>query len=159
VVKMKIEKVSINYATINDLDFIINGIREINKIEKEKISDFNFLKREVSKLISKKEILCIKLDNKLIGFLEFLISRKTPYGLNYGNEDKKFCWVNNMFIQKNYRSKGYGKFLFRKLYSICKRRNIHRILLDVFEVNENAKPFYQKEGFQNKIHIMEKKLK
>jgi ribosomal protein S18 acetylase RimI-like enzyme len=158
--KIRDEKsVSIAYATNEESDFIFNGIQEICKIEKETSDGKVWLNKSIKSSIKRKNIVCLKLNGKIAGFLEFIISKKEPYGINYEKEKKNFCWVNNMFVDKKYRGKGFGEEMFNELYKICKKKGINKIMLDVFKVNEPSRRFYEIEGFKNKINIMERWLK
>ncbi|NCN86688.1 GNAT family N-acetyltransferase [archaeon] len=153
------KNIIIEKATLKDIDFIIEGIKEICKIEKEPVDKKSELKKVITREIKEKEVFMAKLDGQVMGFLEVLFSKKEPYGINYGDEKKQYCWVNNMYVIKKFRKKGIGKLLFKKLEEICKKRKIDKIMLDVFEVNFKAHKFYDKIGFESKIHIMEKELK
>ena len=151
---MKIRK-----AKKEDVNFVLNGIKEICKIEKEKINSIKFLDKRVLNNIRKKRIILLEVEGKPVGFLEFIFSKKQPYGIDYEDEKKEFCWVNNMFVVKEFRRKGVGNDLFQELERICKKRKIKVILLDVFRINRKAGKFYKKEDFNPKIYVLEKKLK
>ena len=57
-----------------------------------------------------------------------------------------------------HRGEGIGKLLHKDLAGICKKWKIREIMLDVFERNENARKFYEKEGFEEFVHILIEKL-
>jgi GNAT superfamily N-acetyltransferase len=153
------KKVIFEKATTKDIPFIIKGINEIYKIEKQPSDKRSVLEKKIKIQIKQKQIIVAKIGEKTIGFLEFLFSKKEPYGINYDDEKEKYCWVNNMYVKKELRGLGIGKLFFKELKKICKDKKIKRIMLDVFEVNENGKKFYKKTGFKQETHIMEEKLK
>ena len=156
---MKMEKYQIVNAEKGDLDFIIHGLKEIDKIEGGEINNLKSLRKKIVKSINKKQIICMKYQDNTIGFLEFLFSKKQPFGINYEDEKTKFCWANNMFIDEKFRRNGIGSKLFKRMEEICKEKQVKKILFDVFEINRDSKAFCEKEGFRTKINIMEKKLK
>lgn len=152
-------KVEIKNAKTEDIPFVIEGIKEICKIEKQKPESDKSLLKTTFKAIKKKEILIVTNKNHQIGFLQFTFSKKSPYGLDYGNWDRRFAWIEWVYVSKNYRKKGIGKTLIKKLNSICKKNKIHEVLLDVFEVNKNAREFYSKSHFVRQINILSERLK
>ena len=149
----------IRRARKDDLNFILEGIKEICEIENEKINNLNLLKNKLKKSIRRGGIICVIKDEKIRGFLEFIFSKKEPYGINYENEKKSFCWINNLYISKELRRKGIGTKLLQELEKICKEKEINKIMFDVFAVNKRAKKFYDKMKFGIKLQIMEKELK
>lgn len=87
-------------------------------------------------------------DNSLIGFVWSYIKK----------ENTKIAHVNYFFIKDNYRSKGIGEILIKKLQEKLSLINVKEIELLVDIVNERAIKFYTKQGFSIK-EKKEKKLK
>lgn len=58
----------------------------------------------------------------------------------------KYIWINEMHIHKDYRSKGYGSILYRKLQDWCKENDIKRIMGMVEESEERTLNFYKKQN-------------
>lgn len=54
----------------------------------------------------------------------------------------------NMAVAHPYRRKGIAKRLLQEVFSLAKKRQVERILLEVRESNLNAIALYQKSGFQ-----------
>lgn len=146
-------------AEKRDILFILNGINEICKIEKQKVYKKSELIKIIKSSLRKKEIKIAIDKNKVVGFIQFKFSKLNPYGIDYGKYEKKYCWIDWMYVSKEFRGKGIGRSLHNYVRSICKKKNISEIMLDVFKVNKNAIKFYKKEGFIEFIHILKEKIK
>ena len=155
--KKSTRKTIIEFATEKDLKLIIKGIKEICNIEKQKPKKEAILINNIKKAIRNKRIIIAKRDNKKIGFIQFTFSNKEPYGLDYGKR-KKYCWIEWMYVVKNCRRKGIGDIMFKNIINICKKNRVNEVMLDVFEVNKNAREFYKKERFDSFINIMKKRI-
>jgi len=149
--------INLEHASYANINFIIRGIKEICKIEQQEPEKIKILVKNTKRAIKNKRIRIIKKDGMIRGFVQFTFSSKEPYGLDYGKR-KRYCWVEWMYIAKSYRRKGFGRQLHKDLMKICNKNNVKEIMLDVFEVNENARNFYQKEKFKDFIHILREKV-
>ncbi|MFA5888314.1 MAG: GNAT family N-acetyltransferase [Candidatus Nanoarchaeia archaeon] len=149
----------IRYAIRSDIPFILQGIREVCKIEMEKPDKKPKLIRLINKAMKKKEIRVVTQDGKTAGFVQFQFTRKSPYGIEYGDYGKSFCWIDWMYVAKKFRRSGIGNALHNEIRRICKNRRVSEIMLDVFHVNESARKFYTKEGFSEFIHILKEKIR
>lgn len=148
----------IRYASEEDIPFIIQGIKEISIVEKQKPDKDVMILKFIKLALKKNEIKVISKDKKVIGFIQFKFTNKNPYGIEYGKYERRFCWVDWWYIAKDYRNKGFGKILHQDIISLCKRKKIKEVMLDVFHVNSSAFGFYKKEGFSEFIHIMREKI-
>lgn len=76
----------------------------------------------------------IKLENKVIGYIIERISDKEIY-------------IENLIIRNKYRNNGFGTQVINSLIkrSINEKKSI---ALKVLKINENAKRFYERLGFQ-----------
>jgi len=63
-----------------------------------------------------------------------------------------------MYVRKGFRGKGIGKALHEDVVSICKKKGIKEILLDVFQINSLARKFYEKEDFSQFIQILRERI-
>lgn len=154
----------IRYAKPSELNFILRGIKEICTFEEssvwiEKFAYFGNLMRsnsspKVRKAIQKKNILIAILEKKPVGFLWFSISKKCPYGINYGEYSKKYLWIDFSFVSKKFRKHGIGTALYNESFKIAKRKKICTVVLDVFEINKLSMKFHKKLGFEPKIHLL-----
>jgi len=152
-------QIKIRNATSKDLNFIYGGTIDICKIEKQTPEKKSFTIKQLKLAIKNKKIRIAYLSEKPIGFVQFTFSNKSPYGLKYGRWKRKFCWIEWMYVSKGNRLQGIGKLLKKDLEKIVKRKKIKEIMLDVFEINKNAKKFYLKNEFKDIIHIMTTNLK
>lgn len=149
----------IRFATKKDIPFIVKGIQEICRIEKENPDKKENIIKITKKALRKKEIkVAVDKNNKPIGFIQFKFTNKTPYGIEYGNYERKYCWIDWMYTSEKYRGKGIGSILHKDILPICKKAKIKEIILDVFQVNPKAKKFYEKEGFREYIYLLKEKI-
>lgn len=148
----------IRYAEKGDINFILQGIREICRIERQKPDSKAKLVNQIKKVIRKKEIRIIAQDKEAIGFIQFTFTKKSPYGIEYGNYERRFCWIDWMYVAKKFRNKGIGRALHKEVASACKKQGISEIMLDVFHINNSAMEFYKKEGFLEFIHILRERI-
>jgi len=153
----KSQKVVLEKATAEELPFIIKGVKEICKIEKQKSEDSALLRKTIRKAIEEKKIIVAKVDDSLVGFLQFAFSNKEPYGLDYGKR-RKFCWIEWMYVARPFRKKEIGHSMHKELIKLCKAKGIKEIMVDVFEVNKKARAFYEREAFSNFIHILRERV-
>jgi GNAT superfamily N-acetyltransferase len=151
-------QIKIQNATKKDINFIYNGTTDICKIEKQKPEKKAFTIKQLKQAIQTKKVRVAHLNKKPVGFVQFTFSNKSPYGLEYGRWERKFCWIEWMYITKKNRRQGIGILLKKDLEKICKKKKVNEIMLDVFEVNKKAKKFYIKNGFNDVIHIMTTKI-
>lgn len=72
--------------------------------------------------------------------------------------DSKVIWIDEIYIDENYRKKGIGRFLIEEVKRRAKQINCNQIELNCWEFNENAMEFYKKIGFKTQRRIMELKI-
>ena len=89
----------------------------------------------------------------------FEVSRKTPFGVDYGPWSERFAWVSWSFVDAPRRGKGVGKALYAEFERECRRRGIKEVMLDVFEVNAKSRAFHEKLGFAPLLSIYSKKTR
>ena len=143
---------SIRNARLQDTKFVLDGIREIFRIEND-----IFVYREKKKLainaIMNKQVRVVIEENKPIGFSWFRISDLTPFGLDYGKWSRKYCWISFVYVVKSYRNQGIGSLLYEDIMKICKKKGIKQIMLDIFAVNKKSARFHEKIGFKPLLGI------
>lgn len=138
----------------------INDIDELQKIGKqtfrETFQDSNseenmvsYLKESFSteKLIKElnnenSEFYFVKTDNKIIGYLK----------VNFGDaqtelSDNKGFEIERIYVLKEYHGKKVGQLLYNKAIEIAKGKEVDFIWLGVWEHNNRAIRFYEKNGF------------
>jgi ribosomal protein S18 acetylase RimI-like enzyme len=89
------------------------------------------------------EFYIVSENDELIGYLK----------VNIGTAQTEFNTENNLEIERIYVLKGYhgkkvGQLLFEKAEDLAQRKQVDFIWLGVWEKNERAIHFYQKNGFE-----------
>jgi len=87
------------------------------------------------------EILVMKIDNKVVGMVSLLYSISTALG-------GKVAILEDMVMEPEYRSQGFGKELLHEAIQLAKDRNCLRLTLLTDFDNERAQTFYRQAGFQ-----------
>lgn len=83
----------------------------------------------------------------------------------YMNESENFSFITTISVEPAYHKKGIAQLLLNTLVNVClANRNIHRIQLEVAEVNSKAISFYKKNNFikieqKSQIQILAKEIK
>jgi ribosomal protein S18 acetylase RimI-like enzyme len=95
--------------------------------------------------------LCIYDGEKCIGLTGIWIATKLYSG--------KYIELDNVVIDKDYRSKGIGKMLCDKAIEEGRRAGCETVMLDAYAENQDAHRFYFREGFIIRGFHFLKKLK
>ena len=146
---------NIRYAQEDDFNFIVEGLEKTRIIEKRPEKDIKAGisdKRKIKKAIKTKNIRVLVEEEKLIGFIFFL----TDYDVMLIHQ--KFLWIDLIFINEDFRGKGYGKLLYEDSIKIAKKLGIKKIVIDIFEANRNSLNFHKKIGFKPLYAIYYKEL-
>lgn len=129
------------YATREDIDLIYafikklaeyEGMPEAVKASKEMIEEWMFERK-------KAEVLFAVLDEKEIGFSLFYESFAAYVG-------KGGIFIDDLFICPEFRGKGYGKELLRKMAQIALERECGRLEWLCLRDNTHSMKFYQHMG-------------
>ena len=113
---------NIRYAIVEDIDFWLSLDKHISlEVLKKKMLD--------------KECLVILDENNYVGILRF----------NYFWDNTPF--VNMLYIKNEYQRNGYGKELMLFLENEMKNKG-HNEVMTSTQINEEAKCFYAKLGYQ-----------
>tara|TARA_B100001063_G_scaffold138607_2_gene129503 strand:+ start:9508 stop:9927 length:420 start_codon:yes stop_codon:yes gene_type:complete len=113
---------------------LINEFRPIGlDITKKKFEELydNIFKNSI--------IYVIIVDDKIIGSSKLLIEQKFIHKLS------KYGHIEDVIVNSNYRSNGYGKKLIKHIIDYCKENNFYKITLTC---NEKLVPFYEKNNFK-----------
>lgn len=112
----------IRYATLNDINIILQY-------------DTHISKNELENIINLKRVLLMFDDNRFIGWLRYnLFWDSIPF-------------MNMLYILDEYQNKGFGKALVNYWETEMKLLNYNILLTSTVE-KENAKSFYQKLGYK-----------
>lgn len=66
--------------------------------------------------------------------------------------------ISELIISKKYRNCGIGQALLVKMEAYFKKNQCKYIQLDVFAYNKNAKKFYEKNNYEDRLIVMSKKI-
>jgi len=133
-----------------DISSIINLRNEFDIYHKkfDKLLSINTKRKKFNRRFIKNKfknrsvILLAALDrNKIIGYTLGWIEKKQPYDFRVG-------YICDLFITKNYRNKGVGKILIKKLINQFKAEKIRYVGLDVYSNNKNAIKTFYSIGFR-----------
>lgn len=134
-------KHQIRFANINDLDKIIYFITELAIYEKmldEVVVTKDLLKKW---LIEEKiaEVIFVMENHKEVGFALFFHNYSTFVG-------RAGIYLEDLYVLPNYRHKGYGKALIKKLANICIERECGRFEWCCLNWNKPSIDFYLSLG-------------
>lgn len=134
-------ELSFRFADINDCGLILNFIRELATYENmldEVIATEDLLKEWIFEK-KKAEVLFALEDNKEIGFALFFHNFSTFLG-------RAGIYLEDLFVLKEYRSKGYGKAILKKLAQITVERGCGRLEWSCLDWNQPSIDFYLSLG-------------
>ncbi|MCP2597545.1 ribosomal protein S18-alanine N-acetyltransferase [Candidatus Aminicenantes bacterium AC-335-B20] len=132
---------------INNFNFISlrkmreEDVDEVVEIEKLSFSTpwsrFAFLSEIYNQPISSPFIIEDSRDNRIIGYVIYWV---------IGDE----AHINNIALHPEYRGKGIGEFVLRKIIELIKKAGAKSVSLEVRPSNIPARKLYRKLGFQLK---------
>jgi GNAT superfamily N-acetyltransferase len=129
-------------ATAQDVPSILSFIRDLAEFEKlahevvateEKLKNTLFGERPVA------EVLIAEWEGKPAGFALFFHSYSTFLA-------KPGIYLEDLFVRTEFRSKGIGEALLRRLAALAKERDCGRLEWSVLDWNERALKFYRSLG-------------
>lgn len=131
----------IRYANENDISLILDFIRQLAVYEKmldEVVATEDLLKEW---LFERKvaEVIFVMEDSVEVGFALFFHNFSTFLG-------KAGIYLEDLFVKPEYRGKGYGKALIKKLASIAAERNCGRLEWSCLDWNQPSIDFYLSLG-------------
>lgn len=120
-----------------DLEQILELIKELaiheNMLEDVKCSvkdlEQSFFENNYAKALS------LKVDGKIIGYAMYFYTFSSFWGLGG-------LYLEDIYIQKDYRKKGYAKAVFKYLAKICKEKNLKRLEWVCLNDNDLGINFY-----------------
>lgn len=131
----------IRNANIDDIDKIIYFIKELavyEKMQDEVVTNKDLVKKWIFDL-KIAEVLFVMEQNKEVGFALFFHNYSTFVG-------KAGIYLEDLYVLPNYRHKGYGKALIKKLASICIERECGRFEWCCLNWNKPSIDFYLSLG-------------
>lgn len=134
-------ELSFRYAERNDVSLILKFIRELAAYEKmldEVVADEATLEEWIFDK-NKAEVIFACLDGKEIGFALFFHNFSTFLG-------RAGLYLEDLYVSPEYRGKGYGRAILKKLASIAVERKCGRLEWWCLDWNKPSIDFYLSLG-------------
>lgn len=131
----------IRKAERKDASVIFNLIRQLavyEKLEHEVVTDAEELAENIFDRKTA-EVLIAEEDKKPVGFALYFYNFSTFVG-------KPGLYLEDLFVEPEYRGKGYGKKLLVELANIAREKNCGRMEWSVLDWNEPSIRFYKSLG-------------
>ena len=132
----------IQYSDYDQYIKLINDFRETTFTENEFIYSLNYLK-------SYSTIYVIEHNSILIATGTLIIEQKLIFNC------AKLGHIEDVCVKKEYRRKGYGKEIVKKIVEEAKNRNCYKVTLTCSESNVD---FYKTTGFEQRGYQMSQLL-
>ena len=136
-------EVNFRYAEKNDVALILRFIKELADYEKmsdEVVADEKMLEEWIFDK-QKAEVIFALEDNKEVGFALFFHNFSTFLG-------KAGIYLEDLYVRPEYRGRGYGKAILKKLASIAVERGCGRLEWCCLDWNKPSIDFYLSLGAQ-----------
>ena len=132
---------TIRFATENDCALILHFIRDLAEYEKmaDQVVASEELLREWIFEKQKAEVLFVCEEGKELGFALFFHNFSTFLG-------RAGIYLEDLFVLQEYRGKGYGKALLKKLAQIAVERGCGRLEWSCLDWNNPSIDFYRSLG-------------
>lgn len=134
--------ISVRKATDSDAKLVISFLKKL--AEYENLSDFcNLSEEALNKLMAEENglnVLFAEADSKPIGFMAYYFYKIATFS------GKRVMYIEDVFIDEQYRRFGVGSILFNKAKKIAKEHNCARLEWKCLDWNTPAKNFYNKIG-------------
>lgn len=134
---IKIEQVTINH--LDQLSFLFDQYRVFYK----KSSDVDAAKMFLQERIEKNEsVIFVSFDDKnvMTGFTQL-------YPLFSSTRMKRLWLLNDLFVDGNYRGKGFSVALIDKAKELCKQTGACGLMLETAKTNTIGNTLYPRAGF------------
>ena len=134
-------ELSYRYANESDVTLILDFIKKLAEYEKmlDEVVATEALLREWLFEQKKAEVLFLVVDGKEIGFALFFHNFSTFLG-------RAGIYLEDLFILEEYRKKGYGKAILKKLAHIAVERGCGRLEWWCLDWNKSSIDFYLSLG-------------
>ncbi len=122
-------------ADVDDILRLIRGLAEYEKLSHEVVATSEKLRETLFGQTRFAECLLAKLEEQSVGFALFFHSYSTFLG-------QPGLYLEDLFVQPDYRGKGIGKKLLQSVAQIAVKRNCGRLEWAVLDWNKPAIDFY-----------------
>ena len=116
--------------------------------------DHPYSREEFEKIVSDPEIIAILAEDKsvVIGLCIGTLRKKS------GMVEMKTMYIEDLIVDRNFRGKGIASQLYEEMEERGRNTGAKRLDLMVWEFNNDAKRFYEKQGMRPQRYIYEKEL-
>ena len=148
-----VEEIIIRNLIKEDYSDVFELEKQVHKIHYSKRPDLyndvsNFFPREYYNSIIENSIaMGIECDNKIVAIIISEVKETSNIPVI---KKRKYCCIDDIVVDGNYRRKGYAKRLFDELKEKLKDLNISDIELTVWPFNKEAIAFYESIGMSAK---------
>ena len=113
-----------------------------------------YSREEFEKIVSDPEIIAILAEEKsvVIGLCIGTLGKKS------GMVEMKTMYIEDLIVDRNFRGKGIASQLYEEMEERGRNTGAKRLDLMVWEFNNDAKRFYEKQGMRPQRYIYEKEL-
>lgn len=135
------DNIKMRDAKEEDLDLIISFIKKIAHYEKMD-SDYVASKENLHKWIFERklcETIFLEVNDKPVAFCIYFYNFSTFQG-------KGGIHVEDIYVDEEYRGRGFGKMLFKEIFKRAKENDCGRIEWTCLKWNEPSKKFYESMG-------------
>lgn len=129
-------------ATIQDLkqlSVLFDKYRVFYHKDSDILAAENFIKERIENKDS--EIFVAETEGKLVGFVQL-------YPIFSSTRMKRYWLLNDLFVNENYRGKGFSKELIEEAKELAKSTNASGILLETGKSNDIGNQLYPSCGFE-----------
>jgi ribosomal protein S18 acetylase RimI-like enzyme len=153
----------INIRFSNEVDIITKLNEPVQELHKklypEIFKNYSYLetKRHLQKQVKDENWKCLlaAYDGVDVGYALFFIRE---YMENSFRNSYKGIHIDEISVLGGYKNKGIGKALMNEIYIYAKENGATQIELLRWEKNEEAKIFYEKQGFETQMRFIVKKI-
>ena len=153
-----LNRVEWNYTDSKEFDNYVKLFISMSNQMSKDMSIYDYDKHSYDTIQSlKNDVVKQFIPNKAKIF--FFFKENTPIGYIFLTPSKyksiRAIWISEIFIDVQYRHKGYGTILMSDILSYIKEQNYQRVFLTVFEKNTPARALYDKFKFTTFDRVLE----
>jgi GNAT superfamily N-acetyltransferase len=153
----------INIRFSNEIDIVALLNEPVQKLHKnlysEYFKDYSFeeTKNQLEQQLKDENRKCCiaAYDGVDVGYALFF---KRDYKENPFRKSYKGIHIDQISVLEGYKHKGIGKAIMKAIFNYAKNNGATQIELLHWEKNEEAKTFYEKQGFETQMRFVVKKI-
>jgi ribosomal protein S18 acetylase RimI-like enzyme len=137
-------QISFRAATLTDIDWLIEAMREFNAIEDYGFNE-SIARPALEKFIPDSSLgglWLIEAEGKAVGYVVLTFG----YSFEFHGRD---AFVDELFIEADYRGRGIGRQAMRFIEERCREFGVKALHLEVDRTNFAGQALYQKSGFKD----------